>query len=642
MPECRAGHPEALTIDRRLPMMARRLDRAVSTITKGRGMSNVEIPDSLSIAAWERQKSAMAKDKAVASKLQGETTKVAEAVKALDKAQSSVDFSMFDSKGINSAAAAQAAIDKIEAAVKGDLKTLLAAAKSAGTAADAFVTACDKLRKTLKGDSEKIATAAWTSTKAASSAATKFAADVGAAVTTAQAELEALCSKLKAGDKKVAAPNPKAAADGKVLGALIKKSIAALRNPKGSPLPVKFSVVRLDKKFRIYLGPKPESALAKLKTQFEPKAKIKLFKDPKGTVIWEKAALTFVSDKLSGVSAKLLQVAIREQTKGLTAKVRIKKSDGKVDEADAADLKDTDLQVDADDEAALKTDLKDIVQRLADMKAEIEAAIKSGGNPKLKTLYASLQSHIAGQKADEASDELDEIESLLAPADEDEGEGAETESSGDKSVPPAKAFAAKLGALMPKIREAIAAGGDAAEKIKAAVEAAGKLAKTEKDADVAKANLLLSEVEKKLGQGVGAAQTGGFSVQQLGKARLDWIATRDKAISEITRLSRAIVDAYRGETDQQAQVKAAITKLAGLATRLKSGLDNELDAALSAKDAASREQLANKAKNSLKSIKKLMDEDELMQSLDGNEILGDMRVVAPMKERLSAIEAALG
>jgi len=604
-------------------------------------MSNVEIPDSLSIAGWEKQKSAMAKDKAVASKLQGETSKVAEAVKALDKAQSSVDFSMFDPKGINSAAAAQAAIDKIEAAVKGDLKTLLTAAKSAGTAADTFVSACDKLRKTLKGDSEKIATAAWTATKAASSAATKFAADVGAAVTSAQAELEALCSKLKAGDKKTAAPNPKAAADGKAIGALIKKSIAALRSPKGSPLPVKFSVVRLDKKFRIYLGPKPESALAKLKTQFEPKAKIKLIKDPKGTVIWEKGALTFVSDKLAGVSAKLLQGAIREQTK-LTAKVRIKKSDGKVDEADAADLKDTDLHVDADDEAALKVDLKDVLGRLAELKSEIEAAIKSGGDAKLKTLYASLQSHIAAKKADEASDGLDEIESLLAPADEDEGEGEQAESGADKGVAPAKAFEAKLAALMPKIRAAIAAGGDAADKIRAAIEAAAKLAKTEKDADVAKANQLLSEVEKMLGQGVGAAPSSGFSVQQLGKARLEWIATRDKAVSEITRLSRAIVDAYRGETDQQAQVKAAITKLAGLATRLKSGLDNDLDAALSAKDAASRTQLASKAKNSVKAIKKIMDEDELMQSLDGNEILGDMHVVAPMKERLSAIEAALG
>ncbi|HWK83398.1 MAG TPA: hypothetical protein VNS61_06630 [Caldimonas sp.] len=604
-------------------------------------MSNVEIPDSLSIAGWEKQKSAMAKDKAVASKLQGETSKVAESVKALDKAQSSVDFSMFDPKGINSAAAAQAAIDKIEAAVKGDLKTLLTAAKSAGTSADTFVSACDKLRKTLKGDSEKIATAAWTATKAASSAATKFAADVGAAVTSAQAELEALCSKLKAGDKKTAAPNPKAAADGKAIGALIKKSIAALRSPKGSPLPVKFSVVRLEKKFRIYLGPKPESALAKLKTQFEPKAKIKLIKDPKGTVIWEKDALTFVSDKLAGVSAKLLQGAIREQTK-LTAKVRIKKSDGKVDEADAADLKDTDLHVDADDEAALKVDLKDVLGRLAELKSEIEAAIKSGGDAKLKTLYASLQSHIAAKTADEASDDLDEIESLLAPADEDEGEGEQAESGADKGVAPAKAFEAKLAALMPKIRAAIAAGGDAADKIRAAIEAAAKLAKTEKDADVAKANLLLSEVEKKLGQGVGAAPSSGFSVQQLGKARHEWIATRDKAVSEITRLSRAIVDAYRGETDQQAQVKAAITKLAGLATRLKSGLDNDLDAALSAKDAASRTQLASKAKNSVKAIKKIMDEDELMQSLDGNEILGDMHVVAPMKERLSAIEAALG
>ncbi len=622
-------------------------------------MSTVQIPESLSVAGWDRQKNAMAKDKAVGPKLQGESTKLAEAIKNLDKAQSAVDFSMFDAKGIATAAAAEAAIAKIDAAVKGDLKNLLGAAKLAGAAADTFAAAAEKLRKTVKGDSEKVAIAAMTAASTASKAAGKFVNDLNSAVTSAQSELEALSAKLKAGEKKgapgAAPASPKATADAKFIGALLKKTVATLRSPKGSPVPVRFLVLQEDKKIRLYLGPKPDNNFAKLKSQFGPKAKIRKIKDPKAEVIWEKAALTFVSDILKGGLAKPIQMAIKEQTKNLSVKVRIRKADGSgVAEGDnVPDPTEEQLKVDPADEAELLAAGKDFAKRLAELQPQIAEALKGKSAQKLKALVASVQSHGKAQKFAEASDDLDEIESLLEGADApDDGQG--DDGGGDAStgpadqgapagVPPAKAFSAKLTALMPKIRAAIAAGGDTAKQIKDMTEQAGKLVQSQVQVDVDRANALLSKVEDLLGKVGGAAAGGGaFSVQKLATARLDWIATRDKAISEITRLSRAIVDAYRGETDQQAQVKAAITKLAGLATRLKSGLDNELDAALSAKDAASREQLANKAKNSLKSIKKLMDEDELMQSLDGNEILGDMHVVAPMKERLSAIEAALG
>jgi hypothetical protein len=624
--------------------------RARVNITKGRGMSTVEIPDSLSVAGWDKQKNAMAKDKAVGPKLQGESTKVTEALKKLDQSQSAVDFGMFDAKGITSAAAADAAVAKIEAAVKGDLKNLLGAAKLAGAAADTFAAAAEKLRKTVKGDSEKVAIAAMTAASTASKAADKFVNDLNSAIASAQSELQALSAKLKAGEKKgapgAAPANPKAVADGKVIGALIKKSVALLRSPKGSPVPVRFLVLQEEKKIRLYLGPKPDNAFAKLKSQFAPKAKIRRIKDPKGVVIWEKAALTFVSDILKGGLAKPIQVAIREQTK-LSVKVRVKKSDGSVDEAEnVPDLTDDQLKVDPAEEAELQSAGKDFAKRLAELQPQIAEALKGKSAQKLKVLIASVQSHGKAQKFDEASDDLDEIESLLEGADAPDDDQGDDASAADKGapagVPPAKAFAAKLTALMPKIRAAIAAGGDVAKQIKDMTEQAGKLVQSQVQADVDKANTLLSNVEDLLGKAAGATGGGAFSVQKLATARLEWIAARDKAISEITRLSKAIVDAYRGETDQQAQVKAAITKLAGLATRLKSGLDNELDAALNAKDAASREERASKAKDSLRSIKKLMDEDELMQSLDGNEILGDMHVVAPMKERLSAIEAALG
>ena len=125
-------------------------------------------------------------------------------------------------------------------------------------------------------------------------------------------------------------------------------------------------------------------------------------------------------------------------------------------------------------------------------------------------------------------------------------------------------------------------------------------------------------------------------------SRLEWVNTRDSAIKEITVLSKAIAAAFAKETAQAPKVKEAIGKLAGLQIRLKSGLDNDLDAALNAKDPAQRAKLAAKAKTSLQSIRKFVEEDDLMKNLDNNEIVKTMSVVGPMKSSLSAIEAALG
>ncbi len=594
-------------------------------------MSKVDLPDSLSTAVWEKHKKELGKDKTVLDKVQKELAKLAQASKSLSDAHGGASFDLLEPKGPANAAA----VAKLDGAINGDFKKLVSAAKDAQSAADDFQSAVDKAGKALKGDIAKAATAASGAASAASKAAAKFMVELNATLAAARSKLQ---DAAKSGPVPAKA-NPKAASDAKAIGALIKKMVAALRGGKPMPQPVKFLAVRLEKKVRIYLGPKPESALAKLKTQFEPKAKIKMIKDPKGTVLWEKGALTFVTDKLSTLGPKLLQQAIKEQTKGLNAKVRIKKSDGKVDEADAPELKDADLHVDADDEAALKVDMKDVMSRLSEMKAAIDAAIKSGGNAKLKTLYDSLQSHIKGQKADEASDDLDEIEALLEPADEDEGD--EAESTGDKGVPPGTAFLAKFNALRSKIDAAVAAGGASAKPIGDLSTLAQMLGKKGDQGSVDKANEALSRIEKMLGDAT-AATAGGLSVAKLATARLEWVNTRDAAIKEITVLSRAIVAAFAKETSQAPQVKEAITRLAGLTLKLKTGLDDELDAALNENDPAKRAQLAAKAKGTLASIRKFVEEDELMSNLDNNEVVKTMAVVGPMKKSLAAISAALG
>jgi hypothetical protein len=603
-------------------------------------MSKVDLPDSMSTAVWDKHKKELGKDKAVLEKVQKELTKVAQAAKSLQDAHGAASFDLLDPKGLATPAAANMAMAKLDAAANGDFKKMVTAAKDAQDAANDFQNAVDKANKGLKGDIAKAATAASAAASTASKAAAKFVLEVNAAVAAARSKLQDAVKSAKPAP--TAAPaaraNPKAAADGKTLAALIKKSITALKSPKGSPAPVRFLVLVENKKLRLYLGPKPDSALAKLKTQFDANAKFKRIKDPKGQVIWEKASLTFVSDILKGGLAKQVQMAIREQTK-VSVKVRVKKSDGTVDEAEnVPDLTDDQLKVDPADEAEMLAAGKEFASRLAELQPEI-AAYKGPNAAKIKALVATIKSNGAAKKYAEVLDELDELESLLDTGDESEGDEAEGEEPG--GVPPAKAFLAKLAALRSKIDAAVAAGGATAKQIHDYAEAAEKLAKTEVAANVDKANTFLTKVEQMLGD-LAKGGAGGLSVAKLATARLEWVSTRDAAIKEITVLSKAIVAAFAKETSQAPQVKAAITKLAGLTVRLKSGLDNDLDAALSENDPARRVALAAKAKASLASIRKFVEEDELMSNLDNNEIVKTMSVVGPMKKSLSAIEAALG
>ena len=69
-------------------------------------MDKVKIPDSLSISGWNAVKNDIAKDKALASKVQGESAKLTSALAALDKAHSAFDFGLGDPKDVTAAAAA--------------------------------------------------------------------------------------------------------------------------------------------------------------------------------------------------------------------------------------------------------------------------------------------------------------------------------------------------------------------------------------------------------------------------------------------------------------------------------------------------------------------------------------------------------
>ena len=616
-------------------------------------MNKVKIPDSLSASGWNTVKNDIAKDKALAPKVQAESTKLNDAVKALEKAHTGFDFGLGDPKGMT-AAVAGTALAKFDAAIKSDLKAVIDAATAAGTALNNLANAVDKAGRD-KGASPataKVAAAAKTACSSGPKDAAKFGSDMSAAVDAARAELEAACDKLvKAGDKKAAPPtkaNPKALADAKNLSALMRKSIALLRTPKGSPLPVRFLVLfnkAKPKELRLYLGPKPESGLAKLKTQFSPDVKVNRVKDPKGHVVWEKGALTFLSDILKPGLAKQIQLAIRLQTK-VTVKVRIKRSSGEVDEADAKDVSDDELKVSPAEEAEMHAAGKAYEAALKEIDGAIQAALKGPKAAKVKALLAAIQAAGKSEKYDVASEGIDELESLLEESNVAESDGKDLEADvgapgpGDKGVGPAKALGAKFQALRSKIDAAIAVGNAASKQIKEYADAAEKLLKTEVKENIDKATLFVNKIEQMLGEATKAPPA--IPVAKLEAARNEWIKSRDKAIKEITNLSKAIVVAFASETEQKKAVKDAITKLGELQIKLQTGLDNELNLTIKAKDPEKQADLADRARDSLASLQEFVEKDDLLMNLDNNEIIKNMSVVGPMKNSLKAIEAALG
>jgi hypothetical protein len=138
------------------------------------------------------------------------------------------------------------------------------------------------------------------------------------------------------------------------------------------------------------------------------------------------------------------------------------------------------------------------------------------------------------------------------------------------------------------------------------------------------------------------ATSAGFSVAKLAKARLEWISTRDLAVKGLGKLADRIVDDFRGETDQQAQVNEAVKRLRGLAAQLREDLEDQLDDALGENDPAKRTERIRTVKKTLAELVTLVTKEPLMAELDNNEVMPDMSIVAPMKAKLRDIALALG
>lgn len=531
-------------------------------------MAAVDLPQALTAASWDKHKAALAKEKEAAKLNHG---KLSEALKGVTRLHLGFDYDAFDAAGLKTLAAAEDAMKSLEASIKGPMKALRGSAKAAEAAADEFAAAAETLKKTLKGESVKVVTAVTGAASAAAKAASAFERDLAKLAENAKAAIEAAAVKLKAQEKKgpgAASPGgkPVESKASKFVRSKAIECIRKIKKPQPGAKPWRFIVVQGSPSVTICMVPLvPGTAHEKMLKSLIPNEKYKTFKDPKGEIIWEKNAITLVSDRLPLGLAKRMQIWLKKITK-LNARIRIRKTTGEVEESeDGEDIADDLVKVDPAEAAEKAKAGKDFTKRLGQLLPDIKKALGSklpdDVKARLKELVDSINKHGKAQAYEDADSDLDEVEVLL---DEDVGSAAD-------------------------------------------------------DSD------------------------DGIDEDVLRKALQGWADSRNAAVSEITALAGAIVKLFASEPAHKAEVAKALVQLGEVGKKLKgTPLDAHIAAALAEKDAAKRTRLAAQARATVESVQKMLVDDKVIANLDHNEVIESMSVVAPMKQRLQAIAAALG
>ena len=358
-----------------------------------------------------------------------------------------------------------------------------------------------------------------------------------------------------------------------------------------------------------------------------------------GECLLEENALTFVVQSQAAGLAKKLKAALQTQT-DLKLKVRVRGEDpADIDEEGEEDVADgkggvADIEPPPVDPLQQQFDT-----RLAAMEPLIAAALRvqRGDTTKIRAVADFAREKggngnpAAGLKA------LDTLEQLLrAAASAPPPPGGEAQG---QSVEPGAAFNARLAALMPKVKEAIAAAAPNATDIKLKVSEAGVFARKR---EFDRAHVLLDEAEDLMQGRDGAAppkpkqEPGGDPGAQAGNAdttgtapppkganvaytqsRLVWDQTRKKVQAELRKLEASILDVCKEEPDFD-DIASGTRDLFEMLEVLDERLIDTLDEALNAEDPQERKALHAEAREIVDEYLEFVREDELLQDIDSN------------------------
>lgn len=139
----------------------------------------------------------------------------------------------------------------------------------------------------------------------------------------------------------------------------------------------------------------------------------------------------------------------------------------------------------------------------------------------------------------------------------------------------------------------------------------------------------------------GSDQPRTLPLVRLGRARLQWMDARQRALDGVTALKGEIAEEFADRPDQQQQLAQALATLGNKLDELGPRLEEQLDQMLNARTPNEQGDLAKTVRTTLQRFMAYVDSDPIIGALDGNEVLPSMMVTAPMRAALSQIAKAL-
>ncbi|WP_077038176.1 hypothetical protein [Pelomonas sp. KK5] len=293
-------------------------------------------------------------------------------------------------------------------------------------------------------------------------------------------------------------------------------------------------------------------------------------------------------------------------------------SDDRGEDADEGGEHEADEQAPDPDKARFKEQLT----RLAPLAL---AALKAGSGD-VSRIRAVMD--FAREKGEEhnykaALTALERLDKLLA-------EHAPPPAAEPPAVDPAAAFNARLAALLPRIKDALAAGAPADLKLKVS-EAGVAARKHEYDG----AHALLDQAEQMLAP-AGRRVDPKIAFTQ---TRLDWDRARKQVQAELRRLEVALLEQCKDEPDF-AEISANTGLLYTLLDSLDERLIDKLDEAVNAEDPAQRQARHHEARGIVDEYLAFVRSDGLLHDIDQSDFV-DIALASSLTTQLTAMARQL-
>ncbi|MFO0906697.1 MAG: hypothetical protein U0939_27075 [Pirellulales bacterium] len=278
----------------------------------------------------------------------------------------------------------------------------------------------------------------------------------------------------------------------------------------------------------------------------------------------------------------------------------------------------------------------EFAERLRKVKPRLDAS--GATNPRtaeeLKTLMSQVAAAAKNADFPKASFLLDQIESLLSAV----PERTATSASNDSGEAQAAQLTEALKQLRPQLDQLLLTDPSRRNELVSLMTQAAVSVKAKRYDEAATA---IEDLRARLQARSQSRVSSNISVMQLGKARIEWQQVRSNAIDGIRRLQVELKRVFKDDLDQRKQLAEALTRLSALIEQLNDELGEQLDRVLNAEE-SERLRLAAVARSTLTRFIKFVDQDELMVSLDENEVIPSMWVVDPLRASLANIDKVLG